>query len=155
MVSWSIVLGFLVGCRHHMKLKIRSSQTIPFNCVHVTIDLWPRRSLPSLLPSPWSTSPSCPLFLPLHPPSSKYIISWNFVRCQFSLERECLAYSPSMAGAHRKHQTVLHMCWATLTVAPELTILSFYLPSRPPTQQNASVDRQLAMKLRESERLGL
>lgn len=87
--------------------------------------------------------------------SPKYIISWNFVRCQFSLEREGLAYSPSMAGAHRKHQTVLHMCWATLTVAPELTILSFYLPSRPPTQQNASVDRQLAMKLRESERLGL
>ena len=48
---------------------------------------------------------------------------------------------------------VLHTYWAILSLAPELTALSFYLSSRPLTQQNANVDCQLAMKFTESERL--
>lgn len=103
--------------------------------------------------NPFSQVKPLPRSLPHSRP--KHIISRNFVRCQFSFKREPGFLTNYGKSSRKTPVKVLHMCWATLSVTPELTILSFYLPSRPPTQQNASVDRQLAMKFTESEKLGL
>lgn len=69
-------------------------------------------------------------------------------------DRARLSHLPGQELTENTSQSAAHG-WATLSADSELTILSFYLPSRPPAQQNANIDGQLTMKFTESEKLDL